>query len=74
MSTIDIKANSAITKTDKIPKLRAAYALALIQAGQERVVTYHDQKRLLASRLVTLAKSGSLVLTVKGLGTLNGTN
>lgn len=71
---MEIKANTASTKSEKMPRLRATYALALIQSGHETVVTIHDQKRLLAQRLVTLVKGGKLALTVKGMGALNGTN
>ena len=71
---MEIKSNTPTMKSEKMPKLRATYALALIQAGHESVVTIHDQKRLLASRFVTLAKGGRLALTVKGMGALNGTN
>lgn len=71
---MEIKSKTPTTKTEKIPPTRAAYALALIQAGHENVVTIHDQKRLLAQRLVTLAKGGALTLTVRGMSALNGSN
>jgi hypothetical protein len=69
---VEIKSNSQPTKTSKIPTLRAKYALALIQSGNETVVTFHDQKRLLSARYATLDKSGNMQVTVKGLGFLNG--
>ena len=61
------------TKSKALPSLRARYALALIDAGHETVITLHDQKRLLALRLVTMDADGSLALSVSGCKKLHST-
>ena len=63
---MELPENTKRTATKHLPKLRARYALALIEKGCESVVTLHDQKRLLASRLVTMRTDGALALTVAG--------
>lgn len=63
--------NTKTTNGARLPKLRARYALALIQTGCESVVTRDDQKRLLASRLVRMSPDGTLTPTVRGVALLN---
>jgi hypothetical protein len=68
---MELPKNTKRTTSKKLPTLRARYALALVDAGHEEVITLHDQKRLLACRLVTMTADGALVLTVAGCSTLH---